>query len=156
MTFDFDTVTPASAGVTPQGFIHHSAEIGNPPEHREWIADQSQPYYLPDIAPSARCHAFVTVDSGLREPTRVGSRTLLMAHTHIGHDAQVGADCELAPGAVICGHAILEDGVKVGANASVRPFIRVGKGARIGMGAVVVKDVPAGEVWAGNPARRIK
>ena len=35
-------------------------------------------------------------------------------------------------------------------------FVQVGDDARIGMGAVVVTDVPAGEVWAGNPARPIR
>lgn len=33
---------------------------------------------------------------------------------------------------------------------------RIGKGAIIGAGAVVTKDVPPGECWAGNPAKRIK
>lgn len=156
--FDWDTLTAPSTpvgGASAQGFVHPTAQVGNPPEHRDWIADRTQPYYLPDIHPSATINAFATIDGGLYEPTMIGERTLLMAHTHVGHDARVGADCEVAPGSVLCGHVVLEDGVKVGANASIRPYIRVGKGARIGMGAVVVKDVPAGEVWAGNPARRI-
>jgi maltose O-acetyltransferase len=38
-------------------------------------------------------------------------------------------------------------------NACVRPFINVGAGARIGAGAVVVKDVEPGAVVVGNPAR---
>jgi UDP-N-acetylglucosamine acyltransferase len=133
---------------------HETAVIGSPPEHREWnVGDPVQP---PEIDATARVNAFVTVDAGLREPTRIGARTFVMAHCHIGHDAEIGADCELAPGTVIGGHAVLEDGVRCGIGVLVRPFIRVGAGARLGAGAVVVKHVPAGEVWVGNPARKLE
>ena len=79
-----------------------------------------------------------------------------MKHVHIGHDAQIGDDCELAPGVVVCGHAILEPGVRMGVNSCVQPYRTIGKAARIGSGAVVTKDVGPGEVWVGNPARPIE
>lgn len=134
--------------------IHPTAIIGDPPEHREWKPGDKT--YQPEIDPTARINSYVTVDAGLHAPTKVGARTFLMTKTHVGHDAQIGADCELAPGTVIGGHAVLEDGVRCGVGVLVRPFIHVGKGARLGAGAVVVKDVPAGEVWIGNPARRLR
>ena len=43
----------------------------------------------------------------------------------------------------------------VGANAVIIGAIKIGDGAVIGAGAVVVKDVPPGAVVAGNPARVI-
>ncbi len=51
---------------------------------------------------------------------------------------------------------IVEDGASIGANVSIRPGIRIGKGAMIGMGAVVTRNVPEGEVWAGCPAKNIE
>jgi len=134
--------------------IHPTAVIGGPPEHRDWY--QGMETFHPEIDVSARINAFVTVDAGIHAPTRVGARTFCMTKTHVGHDAQVGADCELAPGTVIAGHAVLGDGVRCGIGVLVRPFITIGDGARLGAGAVVVKDVPAGEVWVGNPARRLE
>lgn len=135
----------------PHPGIHRTAEIGNPPEMRDWSPDDFT--WPPEIAESARISPFVTVDAGVDEPTWIGERVFLLAHSHIGHDAVIGDDCEIATGAVIGGYARLGDGVKVGLNATVLPMLTVGDGAVIGAGSVVVKDVPAGETWVGNPAR---
>jgi len=45
---------------------------------------------------------------------------------------------------------------KVGANATILPGVCLGEGCLVGAGAVVVRDVPAGAVVVGNPARVIK
>lgn len=44
-------------------------------------------------------------------------------------------------------------GASVGAGSTILPGITIGEGAMIGAGSVVTKDVPAGELWLGNPAR---
>ncbi len=49
----------------------------------------------------------------------------------------------------------IEDDVWVGAGTIVVDGVTIHGGAVIGAGAVVTKDVPAGEIWAGNPARKI-
>lgn len=54
------------------------------------------------------------------------------------------------------GGPILEDMVKVGANCTILPGVRIGKNSLIGAGSVVTKDVPPNCVYAGNPARFIK
>lgn len=133
------------------GGIDQTAVIGHAPESRTWREGDTS--YPPVILPTARVEAFVTIDAGLNECTRIGSRTWLMKHVHVGHDAQIGSDCELSPGVVVCGHCVIGDGVLIGVNACLRPYVKVGDGARIGCGAVVVKDVPAGALVYGNPAR---
>ena len=47
---------------------------------------------------------------------------------------------------------VLEDGVSIGANATILPGLRIGAGAMVGAGAVVTRDVPANAVVVGNPA----
>jgi acetyltransferase-like isoleucine patch superfamily enzyme len=51
---------------------------------------------------------------------------------------------------------VLEENVWIGAQCMVLKGVRLGRGAVIGAGSVVTKSVPAGEVWAGVPARQLK
>lgn len=134
----------------PLGGVHWLALIGQPPEHRE---HRNTPGIPPEIDPQALIEAFATVDAGVFRPTTIGPRTWLMKHVHIGHDALIGMDCELAPGVVVGGEVEIGNHVRIGVNACIRPCIKVGNGARIGAGAVVVKDVPEGAVVVGNPAK---
>ena len=46
--------------------------------------------------------------------------------------------------------------VAIGSNATILGNITIGDGAMIGAGSVVTKNVPAGEIWAGNPARKMR
>lgn len=46
--------------------------------------------------------------------------------------------------------------VFIGINTIIANAVNIGDGAVIGAGSIVTKDIPAGEVWAGNPARFIK
>lgn len=54
------------------------------------------------------------------------------------------------------GFPTLEDNVTVHANSIVVGNIRIGKNSIIGCGSVVLHDIPANEIWAGNPAHFIK
>ena len=40
--------------------------------------------------------------------------------------------------------------------SAILPGITIGENAMIGAGSVVTKNVPAGEIWVGNPARFLK
>ncbi|VVD96894.1 serine acetyltransferase [Pandoraea pneumonica] len=51
---------------------------------------------------------------------------------------------------------IVREGASIGANATILPGIEIGKGAMIGAGSVVTKNVPANAVVAGNPARILR
>ncbi len=54
------------------------------------------------------------------------------------------------------GRVTIGDGVFIGINSLIINSVNIGDRAVIGAGSVVNCDIPAGEVWAGNPARFIK
>lgn len=78
--------------------------------------------------------------------TVIGCNVSLRQNTTIGAKNFDGA--ELSP--------IIEDDVIIGPNVCIIGPIKIGKGAIIGAGAVVVKDVPPYGIVAGNPAKVIK
>lgn len=51
---------------------------------------------------------------------------------------------------------IIEDDVWIGARVFINYGIKIGKGAIIGAGSVVTKDIPPYEIWGGNPAKLIR
>lgn len=97
--------------------------------------------------------ALTAIDRGTLEDTRVGARTKIDNHCQIGHNVQIGSDCLLAGMTAVAGSAVLEDGVVLGGAAAISDHVTVHAGARIAGRSGVTKDVPAGETWAGFPAR---
>ena len=94
----------------------------------------------------------------------VGKGTMIDMGTVLGGRATVGDRCHIGAGTVLAGvvepasatPVIVEDDVVIGANAVVIEGIRIGKGAVVAAGAVVIEDVPAGAVVGGSPAGGVK
>lgn len=50
----------------------------------------------------------------------------------------------------------VQKGASIGAGSTILCGVTIGENSMIGIGSVVTKDVPAGEVWVGNPAHFLK
>jgi UDP-N-acetylglucosamine acyltransferase len=87
---------------------------------------------------------YVTINRGTAKgggTTRIGSHTLIMAYSHIGHDSVVGDRAMLVNGATLAGHVTVEEWAVVGALCPVHQFVRIGAHSYIGGGTVITKDV---------------
>jgi UDP-N-acetylglucosamine acyltransferase len=95
-----------------------------------------------------------TVQGGHK--TVLGNQNLMMAYTHLGHDAIVGNHCIFANSAAIAGHVIIEDYVTIGGLVGVTQFVHMGAHAYVGAGATIDKDAPPFSILVGERPCEVK
>jgi len=99
--------------------------------------------------------AILAPGSVVTRDVTVGRGVVMNYRTAVGHDCVLGDFSFLGPGVILTGDVSVGDDALIGAGAVVLPGRMVGDGATVGAGAVVTRDVPAGSVVVGNPARPI-
>ena len=78
----------------------------------------------------------------------IGRACKLNVNATVHHDSRIGDFCTLAPAAIILGRVTVGDEAYIAA-AVVLQYVRVGRGATVGCGAVVTANVPPGVTVAG-------
>lgn len=134
-----------------------------------------------DIGPGTRVWQFVVILRGARigsdcninaqvlieNDVLVGDRVTVKSGVQLWDGLRVDDDVFIGPNVTFTNdrhprskrypeafqRTVLQRGCSIGANATILGGVTIGANAMIGAGSVVTKDVPAGELWVGNPAR---
>jgi UDP-N-acetylglucosamine acyltransferase len=128
--------------------FHPGCVIGNIPQDLKYrgapsrlrIADQN----------IFREHVTVNRATDETEDTVLGSRNLLMAGSHVGHNTRVGNQVIIANGALLAGHVVVHDRAVISGNCLLHQFVRVGTFAMMQGGAAISKDLPPYTVARGD------
>ena len=129
--------------------VFDSVCIGTLPQDIKYRGEKTQVI----IGENCVIREFATIHRGTTTKlTTVGDSCYLMAYSHIAHDCRVGNDVVFANGGTLAGHVVIEDGVNIGGLVAVHQYVRVGKYAMLGGGAMVSKDVPPYVMVVGDRA----
>ncbi len=137
------------------------------PKNRELLYNRVKGYGIrleniihPDnfISPTAVISEGVVLQKGVTISSHaiIGDNVCLQRYAVIGHDAIIGEHSQISNHVAIGGHTKLGSCCYVGLNAAIRDRLTIGKHAIVGMGSIVVKNVPDYAVVAGNPAKYLR
>lgn len=97
-----------------------------------------------------------TIDRAVMGSTLIGENVKIDNLVHIAHGVQIGSNSLIIAHAMVAGSVTIGRNVWVAPTAAILQKTTIGDDALIGMGSLVLKDVPANKVVAGAPARILR
>jgi len=131
--------------------IHAGAFVGTAPQDLKYRGERTHLV----LGPGCVVREAVTLNRGTAATgvTRIGARCLFMAYSHVAHDCLIGNEVILANSVAVAGHCEVGDWCVIGGMVGLHQFVRVGKLAMIGAGAMVPLDIPPYALAWGDRAR---
>ncbi len=134
--------------IGPGTRIASGAVLGGLPQDRDFDGSRTR------VRIGAGCilHEHVTVHRATdpKGATILGDRVMMMAGSHVGHDAHVEDDVVLVNGASVAGHAHVGAGAMLVAHSAVHQFGRIGRLTLVGGSAMVTRDAPPFSIVTGS------
>ena len=94
-----------------------------------------------------------TIDRGVFGDTVIGEDSKIDNLSQIGHNCEIGRGVLIAAFGGISGSTVVGDYVAMGGRVGIADHRVIGARARLAAGSGVLQDIPAGETWAGYPAK---
>jgi UDP-3-O-[3-hydroxymyristoyl] glucosamine N-acyltransferase len=97
-----------------------------------------------------------SVDRGTLSNTVIREGAKIDNFVHVAHNVVIGKHAAVIAHAMIGGSTEIGDYGWIAPSAALMNGLHIGKGATVGLGAVVTKNIPDNETWAGVPAMPLK
>jgi UDP-3-O-[3-hydroxymyristoyl] glucosamine N-acyltransferase len=157
-TVHASAVLGAGCTLGDRSILHLGAVIGSEGFGFRPDPETSLPRRVPhlgtvEIGDDVEIGASSCVDRGKFGPTRIGEGTKIDNLVQVAHNVQIGKGVLIVGQTGIAGSAEIGDGAVLGAQVGIAEHVKIGAGARIAATSGVMRDIPAGEDWAGTPAR---
>jgi UDP-3-O-[3-hydroxymyristoyl] glucosamine N-acyltransferase len=152
-------VTVQYALVGDRVIIHPGAHIGQ--DGFGYVSGRKGHVKVPQsgrviIQDDVEIGAGTTVDRGAHRDTMIGEGTKIDNLVQIAHNVSVGRHCVIVAQTGISGSCTIGDHVVLGGGVGLADHVHIGDGAQLAARSGVMNDVPAGEKWAGAPAKPIR
>lgn len=95
------------------------------------------------------------IAKGALSNTIIGRGSKLNVGCFIAHNTIIGNNAWISPKVNIAGSCKILNNVTIFSSVVVREQTTIGSHSIIGMGAIVTKNIPEGETWVGNPAKKL-
>ena len=131
--------------------IFSSVFIGSAPQDLKY-RDEETKIVLGDNCIVREC---VTLNRGTSAHglTEIGSDCMFQAYSHVGHDCVVGSGVIMSNCATLAGHVSVGDNAIISGLVAVHQFVRIGRLAMVGGGAMVTLDIPPYCIAQGDRAK---
>jgi UDP-3-O-[3-hydroxymyristoyl] glucosamine N-acyltransferase len=100
--------------------------------------------------------AGVTIDRGANRDTVIGEGAKIDNLVQIGHNVVIGRHAVMVSQSGVSGSSALGDFAVLGGQAGIAGHLKIGAGAQVAAAAGVMHDIPAGQRWAGAPAKPVR
>jgi len=110
------------------------------------------------IEDNVEIQANVAIARGVskKDNTIIGKNVKMDNQIHIAHNCEVGEGTLIAAGTTFGGTTKVGKNNFLGLNCIIKSNCTIGDFNLIGMGSVITKDIPNNEIWAGNPAKKLR
>ena len=146
-------VIGAGTRVGEDVILHPGTVVGSGLQPEKETGKES-PRYLVEVGRDVEIGANVTIQSGKKNPTRIGPGTKIDNLVRIGSEARIGDDCIIVAQVSIGAGAVIGNNVTLAGQVSIEPNRHIGDEVMVGAKSLVEDEVEDRAVVSGIPAIR--
>lgn len=145
-------VVCAGSGVGRRGIVQRMDRLGFGPDSYATVIH-------PTVSVGANCAigsgSVLLANTTLTVDVTLGRHVVVMPNAVVTHDCQLADFATVCAGVALGGRVRVDSAAYLGMNAAIRQNVTVGAESVLGMGSILLEDLPPHQRWVGVPAARM-